>query len=706
MPQAELILRRVYGVGGAGIVNRHRGARSWAWPSGDWGSLPAKGGIEAAYRAELDPRRRPRSGPRSHPGPPGRPDVPVPHSRALRRAGHHRPTGEPGPAVRVGARRLPAAPRVGGTTQLGNPALVARSSRCASTPTCTSTRNTPGPAAGTATWSTWPGGPRRKGISRRRHRRLHPPGLGRAAARDLVPAEPGLFRLRPDLDRDVAAHAAARCRTPSGSCCRWRSRRSTSATTGPARCTTCSTARLRRGRRVHPRAGQDRQPRLGRPAHPRPRLARPAGDHPRERRRLLPGARARLDAVVRGARLAVRLRRGRGLLRRPRRPHLRGRDRPVLRPGDELARLRASTATGWSPTPTRTRRPCSAARRRCFDTDIGLLRRPPRAGDRRRLRRHRRVLPRGGQVPPRRPPQVRRAHRTRGDQRGRRHVPGLRQAADGRRAHRVEELADREPATGPPTPATSAASSRCRRSWARSSASARRARRCCPGRAPLVTAARPGAAASSATCRSTTSAASQPAARRGDRAAARAARCIREAGYDGEYGVIRLFEPGELAEAAGSVSLFDDDLFARAAQAQAGAAPVASRCARSTPDLSEQPALPEPGATSPARRPRPGPAGRRGRASRAAAGRRRPGAGKTRMLTHRSRTWITARGCRPRTAWPSRSPAAPARSCASGWPAWRPSRRAGHRGHLPRPRPRPAPRAARLADLPADCPRR
>ncbi|GAA3436769.1 UvrD-helicase domain-containing protein [Kutzneria kofuensis] len=37
---------------------------------------------------------------------------------------------------------------------------------------------------------------------------------------------------------------------------------------------------------------------------------------------------------------------------------------------------------------------------------------------------------------------------------------------------------------------------------------------------------------------------------------------VREAGYDGEYGVIRLFEPGELSKASGSVSLFDDDLFA------------------------------------------------------------------------------------------------------------------------------------------------
>jgi acetyl-CoA carboxylase carboxyltransferase component len=54
VPQAELIVRRVYGVGGAGIVNRHRAGRSWAWPSGDWGSLPARGGIEAAFRAQLE----------------------------------------------------------------------------------------------------------------------------------------------------------------------------------------------------------------------------------------------------------------------------------------------------------------------------------------------------------------------------------------------------------------------------------------------------------------------------------------------------------------------------------------------------------------------------------------------------------------------------------------------------------------------------
>jgi len=54
VPGAEIIMRRVFGVGGAGMTNRHRLIRRWAWPSADWGSLPVEGGIEAAYRAELE----------------------------------------------------------------------------------------------------------------------------------------------------------------------------------------------------------------------------------------------------------------------------------------------------------------------------------------------------------------------------------------------------------------------------------------------------------------------------------------------------------------------------------------------------------------------------------------------------------------------------------------------------------------------------
>ena len=54
IPGAEIILRRVFGVGGAGMTNRHRFVQRYAWPSADWGSLPIEGGIEAAYRRELE----------------------------------------------------------------------------------------------------------------------------------------------------------------------------------------------------------------------------------------------------------------------------------------------------------------------------------------------------------------------------------------------------------------------------------------------------------------------------------------------------------------------------------------------------------------------------------------------------------------------------------------------------------------------------
>lgn len=54
VPGAEVIIRRVFGVGGAGITNRHRFVQRWAWPSSDWGSLPVEGGIEVAYRREIE----------------------------------------------------------------------------------------------------------------------------------------------------------------------------------------------------------------------------------------------------------------------------------------------------------------------------------------------------------------------------------------------------------------------------------------------------------------------------------------------------------------------------------------------------------------------------------------------------------------------------------------------------------------------------
>ncbi len=59
VPAAEIILRRVFGVGGAGMTNRHRFTTRYAWPSGDWGSLPVEGGIEVAYRRELEASEHP-----------------------------------------------------------------------------------------------------------------------------------------------------------------------------------------------------------------------------------------------------------------------------------------------------------------------------------------------------------------------------------------------------------------------------------------------------------------------------------------------------------------------------------------------------------------------------------------------------------------------------------------------------------------------
>jgi len=53
VPWCTVLVRRAYGVAGAAHSNHTRLQVRYAWPSGDWGSLPVEGGIEAAYRAEL-----------------------------------------------------------------------------------------------------------------------------------------------------------------------------------------------------------------------------------------------------------------------------------------------------------------------------------------------------------------------------------------------------------------------------------------------------------------------------------------------------------------------------------------------------------------------------------------------------------------------------------------------------------------------------
>jgi acetyl-CoA carboxylase carboxyltransferase component len=53
VPWVTIILRRAFGVAGAAHANTGRLNLRYAWPSGDWGSLPLEGGIEAAYKRDL-----------------------------------------------------------------------------------------------------------------------------------------------------------------------------------------------------------------------------------------------------------------------------------------------------------------------------------------------------------------------------------------------------------------------------------------------------------------------------------------------------------------------------------------------------------------------------------------------------------------------------------------------------------------------------
>lgn len=54
VPWCTLIVRKAFGVAASGMSNHTRFHYRYAWPSGDWGSLPIEGGIEVAYKAQLD----------------------------------------------------------------------------------------------------------------------------------------------------------------------------------------------------------------------------------------------------------------------------------------------------------------------------------------------------------------------------------------------------------------------------------------------------------------------------------------------------------------------------------------------------------------------------------------------------------------------------------------------------------------------------
>ncbi len=54
VPLASVVLRRAYGIAGSAMSNAEKFQYRYCWPSGDWGSLPIAGGLEVAYKSDLE----------------------------------------------------------------------------------------------------------------------------------------------------------------------------------------------------------------------------------------------------------------------------------------------------------------------------------------------------------------------------------------------------------------------------------------------------------------------------------------------------------------------------------------------------------------------------------------------------------------------------------------------------------------------------
>ncbi len=54
VPWVSVLVRRAFGVAGAAHGNAQALNLRYAWPSGDWGSLPIEGGVQAAYKREIE----------------------------------------------------------------------------------------------------------------------------------------------------------------------------------------------------------------------------------------------------------------------------------------------------------------------------------------------------------------------------------------------------------------------------------------------------------------------------------------------------------------------------------------------------------------------------------------------------------------------------------------------------------------------------
>ena len=418
-----------------------------------------------------------------------------------------------------------------------------------STPTSTSTRSSREPAAGTATWSTWPwwGGARASAWSAPA---TSPTRRGsRSCRRPWCRPSRGCSGCGRTLERSVEARLPASCR-------------------GPVRfllSVEISTIykRAERTRKVHhllympdlgvggavhggARRGSATWPRTGGRSSASTRATCWRSPWRAGEGAYLVPAHVWTPWFARAG-LEVGLRPGRGLLRRPGRAHLRARDGAVVRPGDELAgvgagplpagqQLRRPLAAGAGPggdgaghrasttapsggrwRPARGSRGRSSSSPRRASTTSTATARAASAWSRPRPARH------GGRCPVcGKPPTV-----------------GV--------LHRVEELADRPDGHPPgrggrvPQPRPAAPS------WsARSSASAPGARRSPPWSTGLVDRLGPELDDPASGSRPTRSPGpARPWSPRPSTGVRRGA-VLRDAGYDGEYGTIRVFTPDEL----------------------------------------------------------------------------------------------------------------------------------------------------------------
>ena len=103
VPWCTVIVRNSFGV--AGVVHQPAGRFSmrYAWPSACWGSLPLEGGIEAAYRAEIEAAPDPRGQARRDRGPSRQAALAVSYRRDILGRGDHRPARHALAALRVRA---------------------------------------------------------------------------------------------------------------------------------------------------------------------------------------------------------------------------------------------------------------------------------------------------------------------------------------------------------------------------------------------------------------------------------------------------------------------------------------------------------------------------------------------------------------------------------------------------------------------------